>query len=314
MEVCIWGARGSLPTPMTPAQFRRQVHRILARVQPDDLVSASSIEAFLDQEPMAAIHGGNTSCVSVRFGETVIVCDAGSGLRVLGRESWLADKDIHVLFTHFHWDHLCGLPFFAPLYNPNAVLKFHSWHEDTEQWLAGQMAGAYFPVKWHQLPSERRCSYLDPAQSHALTPHVHVSLLELQHPDGAYGYRIHTPDGDVCYLTDTEVSQTPKEYADDYAQFAHGARVVIVDAMYGFLDFHDHINFGHSTAFTWIDFFGHAEVEELVLFHHDPEADELALRSLLTSAREYAEALGVSMKITAAREGMRWTVEGSEAG
>ena len=128
--------------------------------------------------------------------------------------------------------------------------------------------------------------------------------MPLQHPDGAYGYRINTPQGSVCYLTDTEVSQELERYAEAYANFARGSRVVIVDAMYGFLDFHDHINWGHSTAFTWIDFFGKADIEELVLFHHDPEADELALASLLNSAREYAEALGVSMKVSAAREGM----------
>lgn len=309
MEVCIWGARGSLPTPMTPAQFRRQVHRILAKANPDDLANAGSIEAFLEREPMASIHGGNTSCVSVCIGEVLVVCDAGSGIRVLGKEPWLADKDIHLIFTHFHWDHLCGLPFFGPLYNPNATVRMYSWREDMEALLAGQMAGAYFPVKWDLLPSKRPCRHLNPEQAHAIADGVELRMLALQHPDGAYGYRITTADGDVCYLTDTEVSQEPEKYAAAYAEFARGSKLVIVDAMYGFLDFHDHINFGHSTAFTWVDFFGQADVEELVLFHHDPEADELALASLLASAREYAEALGVTMRISAAREGMKWQVD-----
>ena len=300
------GGAGSLPTPMTPAQFRRQLHRVLSQATADDLHDSAAIDAFLEREPMAAIHGGNTSCVSLSIGETVVICDAGSGIRHLGKEPWLADKDVHVLFTHFHWDHLCGLPFFAPLYNPNATVHMYSWRDDIENWLAGQMTGAYFPAKWDSLPSKRICRHLDPEQTHSFAEDVTVQLVPLQHPDGAYGYRINTPQGSVCYLTDTEVSQEPERYAEAYANFARGSRVVIVDAMYGFLDFHDHINWGHSTAFTWIDFFGKADIEELVLFHHDPEADELALASLLNSAREYAEALGVSMKVSAAREGMSW--------
>jgi ribonuclease BN (tRNA processing enzyme) len=135
-----------------------------------------------------------------------------------------------------------------------------------------------------------------------------VRILPMIHPDKAYGYRIDHGGRSVCYLTDTEVSKNPNRLAEIYATFVAGADVVIVDAMYGFLDYHDHVKFGHSTIFNFIDFFRETAIGELVIFHHDPLADDVAVSRLATDAKRYAElaASNVQWKLSAAYEGQEW--------
>lgn len=312
MQVRIWGARGSLPTPLTPAAMRDKLRRILRDADAVDLRDDAAIDDFLDRSPHAKFYGGNTSCVEVRWEEETIVLDAGSGMRGLA-EAMLADgrsKDhpIHILFTHFHWDHLCGLPFFVPIYRPGREIAIHSWRADTERLLAIQMSDAFFPVKWDKLPSAIACHRLDPEADNRVGAAV-VRLKQLQHPDGCYGYRIERDGRSVCYLTDTEVSQNPEQHAGGYADFVEGADLVLVDAMYGFLDYHEHYNFGHSSIFTWIDFFRDSRIGELVVFHHDPAADDVALGKLAEAAQRYRElvAADATWRLSVAYEGQRWS-------
>ena len=114
----------------------------------------------------------------------------------------------------------------------------------------------------------------------------------------------------ICYLTDTEVSKNPNRLAKMYAEFVEGSDLVIVDAMYGFLEYHEKINFGHSTIYNWIDFFKTSDIGELVIFHHDPLADDDSVRSLLGSAVRYKELMApeATWQLTAAYEGQRWSL------
>jgi phosphoribosyl 1,2-cyclic phosphodiesterase len=237
--------------------------------------------------------------------------DAGTGIRGLGAQLQADGRaksdEIHLLFTHFHWDHICGFPYFAPIYIPGRRLEVWSGRSDAERLLALQMSDAHFPVKWTNLPSTIVCHHL-PEERVTEIAGARVRILPMIHPDKAYGYRIDYGGRSVCYLTDTEVSKNPNRVAEQYAAFVDGADVVIVDAMYGFLDYHEHINFGHSTIFNFIDFFKDVKVGELVIFHHDPMANDQAVTKLCTDARRYAELVAGSQQwtISAAREGQEW--------
>lgn len=311
MEIRVWGVRGSLPTPLTGRQLREKLEAVLAAATPADLAGPAAISSFLDRTPIAATHGGNTSCIEVRLADQTLILDAGSGIRHLSAailaDGRLKDHRLRVLFTHFHWDHICGLPFFAPLYIPDVGLEFWSWREDVERLLRIQMADAHFPIKWDDLKSRRSYQQFDLGRANRLGS-AEVRLLQLNHPDGAYGYRIDAEGGSVCYLTDTEVSKTPNEFAARYAAFVEGSQVVFVDAMYGFVDYHNHYDWGHSSVFTWIDFFKESNIRELVIFHHDPQAGDPALLRLLDDATKYRELVApkARWKLSVAQEGMRW--------
>ncbi len=312
MHVRLWGVRGSYPTPMTPGMFHDKCRALLAEAQPEDLASPEAIDALLARSPHGRSFGGNTSCVEVSFGRTMCILDAGSGIAGLSshimKEGLFRDRQIKLFFTHFHWDHVCGFPFFAPIYVPGQEIEVYSGRPDAERLLSMQMNDAHFPVKWGTLPSRIRCHQLTVDEPHDFAAEGRVRVLRLEHPDGAWGYRIEHDAHAVCYLTDTEISKNPDQWAETYAAFIAGADVVIVDAAYGFLDFHEHINWGHSTIFTWIDFLRETDIGELVIFHHDPLADDVALAKLLESAERYRELVAPesTWRLSAAFEGQTW--------
>jgi ribonuclease BN (tRNA processing enzyme) len=192
---------------------------------------------------------------------------------------------------------------------PNRRIDVWSGRSDGEELLRTQMADAHFPVKWRQAPMacEIACHQL-PEDAATDIAGARVRIMPLIHPDKAYGYRIERGGRAVCYLTDTEVSKTPNKVAGAYASFVAGADVVIVDAMYGFLDYHDHINFGHSTIFNFIDFFSETDIGELVIFHHDPLAADTAVAKILHDARRYTSlvAPNARWRLSAAFEGQEW--------
>ena len=311
MRIRLWGVRGSLATPMSNAQLRDKTRALLEEATPTDLATPASIDAYLDRSAHSWTYGGNTSCVEVGFGDAVFIFDAGTGLRALSGQL-LADgraksAQLNVCFTHFHWDHICGFPFFAPIYVPGREIAVWSGRSDARELLESQMSGAHFPVKWSNLPSRITCTQL-PEKGATVIGDATLRVLPLIHPDKAYGYRIDHGGRSLCYLTDTEVSKAPHRLAETYAEFVRGADVVIVDAMYGFLDYHDHINFGHSTIFNFIDFFKGANIGELVIFHHDPLASDPAVTRLRNDAARYKELIAPAStwKLTAGYEGLTW--------
>ncbi len=311
MHIRLWGVRGSYPTPLSPTQFHEKCRLLLLEARPEDLASPEAIDAYLARSPSGRLFGGNTSCIEVSYGDDICVFDAGSGAAALSahvmKTGLFKDHAISLFFTHFHWDHICGFPFFAPIYVPDQQIAIYSGRDDAERLLATQMSDAHFPVKWQGLPSTITCQQVGP-DAPVQVGSATVSLLRLEHPDGAWGYRLDHDGHAICYLTDTEVSKSPDRWATLYSDFVSGADVVIVDAAYGFLDFHEHINWGHSTIFTWIDLFREADIGELVIFHHDPLADDPALINLLESARRYRELVApdAPWKLSAAYEGQTW--------
>ncbi len=311
MRVRLWGVRGSLATPMTSAQLRDKARSLLAEAKPADLASPAAIETYLDRSSHSWTYGGNTSCVEVELDGQTCILDAGTGLRSLGLHLKTDGRDqrhdLHFFFSHFHWDHICGFPYFGPIYAPGKAINVWSGRSDAQRLLMTQMDDAHFPVKWNMLKSVITCHQL-PEDQPTTVGEATVRILPLIHPDKAYGYRIDHKGRSVCYLTDTEVSKNPNKVAETYAAFVAGADVVIVDAMYGFLDYHDHINFGHSTIFNFIDFFRDADIGELVIFHHDPMASDPQVTRLFTDAKRYTELVApmAKWKLSAASEGQQW--------
>ena len=313
MKVRIWGARGSLPTPMSNAQLLQKQRLLLQEASPEDIASPEAIEAYLDRSSHARTYGGNTSCVEVSVAGKTLILDAGSGIKALSdalfAEGRALKDELALCLTHFHWDHICGLPFFGPVYVPKRKLDIWSWREaeDTDRLLSIQMNDAHFPMKWEQLGSERVCHQFDVDGTNEVMG-FSIRCLKMNHPDGAYGYRVEHEGHAVCYITDTEVSKTPEEFAAAYAGFVEGADLVIVDAMYGFLEYHEHYDFGHSSVFTWIDFFRESGIGELVVFHHDPTADDQTLDKLVDSGARYRElvAKDAPWTLSVAREGQTW--------
>jgi phosphoribosyl 1,2-cyclic phosphodiesterase len=232
-------------------------------------------------------YGGNTPCVEVRAGERRIILDAGSGIRALGERLRDAGGKVQadVLLSHYHYDHLQGIPFFAPLAEPGNHFTFLGPRREgrsVQDVLEGQMVPPYFPVTLDQIARAAiEFRTIEPTEPFSIGP-VRVTSVELDHPGGNLGYRLEFAGRSLVYATDVEHTDTPGEAL---VKLARGADLLLHDAMYTGPEYEARRGWGHSTWNGALATAKAAKVKRLVLFHHDPERNDRALDALLWQAR-----------------------------
>lgn len=225
--------------------------------------------------------GGNTSCVEVRCGKTLLVFDGGTGLRLLGRS--IAKEmplSLHLFFSHVHWDHIQGFPFFAPAFVPGNTIHMYGGSQvagRVENAMVGQMESPSFPVRLDQLPATLLFHDLDAGDALELAPDVRVRCAAGVHPGGVLAYRVEHAGRSMVYLTDHEPKGTQPQGILDLAR---GTDMLIYDCMYtpeeyvGKKDGVPRIGWGHSTFDICAQLANEAGVKELLLFHHDPDQSD----------------------------------------
>jgi phosphoribosyl 1,2-cyclic phosphodiesterase len=310
VNIQFWGVRGSLPSPQRPSQIRDKIAEIVEQISPADIASPEARARFLAGLPagLYGTVGGNSPCVSVNAGSFpgTIVFDAGSGLRELGAASFTADSRppaYHIFFSHFHWDHIQGLPFFGPGYDPSINVEFYSPRENLEGILRGQMTPPYFPVFMDAMASKKAFHLLDGKP--VRLGDTEISYKKMNHPGDSYSYKVREGEKVFIYATDTELT------ADDFIRerenisYYDGADVIVIDSQYTLGEAIEKYNWGHSAFSFAVDFAVNWSIKKLVLFHHDPTYDDRKLFDILKSARHYAERMGLdNLEILLAMEGM----------
>jgi len=274
MRVKFWGVRGSIPSP-----------------------GAST-----------ARYGGNTTCVSIHLdGDKILVLDAGTGIRELGKAVAPGSADIFILLSHTHWDHLQGFPFFLPIYQTNRKIYVFQTPQDKDMLcsLMEQMDGAHFPVNMENLPSQIKCIPGDAVQF--LREHgFRISQIATNHPGGGYGYRIEHEGKSVVYLTDNELDP-PYEKSTEFSEFVlfcQHADLLIHDAQYLKADMPQKHGWGHSLVSQACELAAAAGVRHLVLSHHDPERTDPELDSIQEEARSWFHSHNHRIQCTVAFEGL----------
>jgi len=225
-----------------------------------------------------ARYGGNTSCVEARCADRLFIFDAGTGLRPLGRSliAQAGDVDADIFLSHYHLDHICGLPFFAPLYRPGSRVRIwgaiNSSGHDVEASLRTMMADPLFPLSPDVFKA--KLEFRAFRAGDVLQPHPAVTLrtAALNHPGGAAGYRLEHDNRAVAYITDTE--HRPGEPDGNVLALATGAGLMIYDSNYTDDEFPARVGWGHSTWQESLRIAETAGVKRPALFHHDPEHDD----------------------------------------
>jgi phosphoribosyl 1,2-cyclic phosphodiesterase len=272
-KLSFWGVRGSTPT-VDPATWR---------------------------------YGGNTPCLELMAPDgTQFILDCGTGLRMLGNR-WAApnggkNPGTHIFVTHYHWDHIQGIPFFAPLYVENNEFHFYSFRskflgrDSLKQVFETQMALPYFPVDLSAMNAKRKFKEVDGGESFTVRENK-ITARWLNHPQGCLGFRIETPAGIVAYATDNEPGDAKLE--ENLHELAAGADIFINDAQYTLEQMATtRKGWGHSSWREGVRVAREAGAKTLVLFHHDPDSTDRMVDSLLKQAREEFDS------VFAASEGM----------
>jgi phosphoribosyl 1,2-cyclic phosphodiesterase len=266
LQLKIWGVRGSIPTPV--------------------------------QENLG--YGGNTSCLEVRLpGGEVLVFDAGTGIRALGNsliaESGGQPLSLSLFFTHFHGDHIHGLPFFAPLNHEENEITFraHPTAVSLEQVLEGQIREPYFPVDFSEFPAQP--NHVEIEHEPLTVAGATVIPFPLNHPQGATGYRIESAGATIVYASDHEHGEP--EIDAIVLEHSREADILLYDAQFTPDDYERHRGWGHSTWLEATKLAREAGVGRLLLFHHSPSRNDASLEEIVREARTHFE------NTHAAREG-----------
>lgn len=308
MKLKFWGVRGSIPTPLQPAKLRSKISAIVGRAREIDLESASAREKFLAELPDYLFNtvGGNTACVEAAVEpEHRIIFDAGTGIRELGLEiaASRGPADCHLFFSHFHWDHIQGLPFFAPAFDPSTTMHFYSARPDYREVLEAQMREPYFPVPMSAMRAKSEFLVLD--EHPVRVGKALVTHRAMRHPGGCQSYLIEAGGVKVAYSTDTELD------AEDFAKTPANARhfagldALIIDAQYTLDEAIEKNNWGHSSFSLASDFAAGWGIKRLILFHHEPTYSDRKIDLLFRNAAAYLahlEARGI--EVILAREGL----------
>lgn len=254
-DITFWGVRGTMPTP-----------------------GASTLR-----------YGGQTSCVQMQCGDRTLIFDAGSGLFTLG-ETLEHATELDLFLSHTHIDHILGFPFFGPAYRDHLHLRVWAGHLKPEglrlhDVLSRLMSPPLFPLNLDFLKA--RIDYNDfnaGEPIHALAEYgIDIQTLALNHPDRATGYRVNYADKSACYITDIEHVRAGLDR--DLTTFIKGADVLIYDSTFDDRAFERFVGWGHSTWQEAVRLADAANVQTLVLFHHDPAMTDDALDARLSELR-----------------------------
>lgn len=309
MYIRFWGVRGSVTTPLTNAELIIKIKTVLKMALKAGLTNDSQIPAFIRNLPKGLLMtaGGDTACVEIRAGGHLMILDAGTGIRPLGvnlmQKAMGSPIEAHILISHTHWDHICGIPFFLPGYNPGNNLLVYSTFSDMKDRLTYQQEYVYFPVplgpafKFIKIKEHGRFRI----------GNVEIETTPLNHPGKCCGYRITYGGKTVVYATDSEYKELSADALKPFTDFFHRADLLIYDAQYTMLENVEKEDWGHSNVFTGIDMAIEADVKRLVFTHHEPANDDWKLWGIMQKANEYININrpGKELKLYLAFEGAR---------
>ncbi|MBR6079572.1 MAG: MBL fold metallo-hydrolase [Treponema sp.] len=297
MKIHFWGVRGSLPAPLTARQVQAKIATVVERITAKDVESEDAKMRFLASLPpwIFGTIGGNTPCIElVSDSGKQFILDCGSGLREFGvHGNHPEDRHYTILVSHFHWDHIQGIPFFGPIFDKRSHIDFYSAFPAAERILAEQNRCPYFPQNgaWENVGKTFHFHLI-----HELEPFyidgVKITCKKMQHPGNSYSYSFEQNGKKIIYSTDVELRNSDFDMNDKRNWFFDNADVLIMDCQYTGEDAIAKANWGHSIFSYVVDFASKWHAKKLYFFHHEPIYDDKKIHSMLRAAKWYQDYSG----------------------
>ncbi len=296
-KIKLWGVRGSIPTPKKPEEIKGRIQYHLENFFKQGYSHSGDITTYLKTLPTHLLggYGGNTSCAEVSTNKTSLLIDGGSGIRQKGFELMLGpcglgNGEVHILFSHFHWDHLIGLPFFIPIFIPGNKIHMYSVQPELKKVVQTIFSKPYFPVPFEQLSAEIIFHQLEARKSQTFGD-INVTPYQLDHPDPCWGFKMGHENKYLSYCVDTECTRVTREELGDDLPLYQNIDLMVFDAQYTIQEATEKVNWGHASASFGLDLAVRENIHQILFVHHDPAASDETVYNAQQQAEAYYKTL-----------------------
>ncbi len=295
--VKLLGVRGTLPTPLTPSQRDDKIKQAIQAFIASPQASVFEVQEFMKDYPahLRGGYGGHTSCVQISSKSEQLIIDCGTGLSQLVPE--LANTEfkegkgqIHILMTHFHWDHLMGLLTFFPLFIKGNKIHFYAVQPELAQVIKAIFQKPFFPVPFESLGGTLYFHQLSPREPRPING-FNITPYQLDHPDPCWGFRVEKDGAVYSHCVDTEgVRLTPEELGPDLPLYQN-VDLMLFDSQYTMQEITEKVNWGHATANFGIDLALTQNIRKILFAHHDPFASDSKIKETSVQVQHYYESM-----------------------
>ncbi|HWU43826.1 MAG TPA: MBL fold metallo-hydrolase [Bdellovibrio sp.] len=297
LTIKFWGVRGSLPSAPSPMEWTYHIEGVMRNFFSAGYRDLSQVSKFIKScdEPSIGGYGTATTCIEVKSGKSQIIIDGGSGIRnfgesIMGGTAGRVKGPFHIFMTHFHWDHVIGLPFFTPHFIPGVEVHYYAVQPDLEQLIRGIFKRPYFPVAFESLAAKIKFHVLEPRKPVKVDDFV-ITPFRLDHPDPCWGYKVQGGGKTYAHCVDTEATRvTPPELGEDLPLYQN-VDLMYFDAQYTLPELAEKANWGHSAAQVGLEIAMREKIGRVLFAHHDPGARTEHVTELKRQTREYYESM-----------------------
>lgn len=293
LKIKFWGVRGSLPSSPSPKEWHSHFEKLIHQFFKAGYTRQEDISQFLSQYSVTAIGGFGTAttCVEVQTESSQLIIDGGSGIRHLSEKMMKGPHgkgrgESHIFLTHFHWDHLIGLPFFAPHFIPGNKVHYYAVQPELEKMIRGKFCKPYFPVPFEALSAQIQFHVLEPRKTIRVGD-IQVTPYMLDHPDPCWGYRIENEGKVYSHCVDTEGTRVSREALGLDLPLYQCVDLMYFDAQYTLPELAEKANWGHSAAQLGLDLAFRENIKHMIFAHHDPGANTRDIYELKKQTRDY---------------------------
>lgn len=293
LKIKYWGVRGSLPSAPMPETWVQDFESLMHQFFKSGFSKNTEIKDFLATQtvPMIGGYGAATTCVEVNSAQQQIIIDGGSGIRSLSEEmvrgpAGKGKAQIHIFLTHFHWDHLLGLPFFAPHFIKGNEIHYYAVQPELKDMIKIKFMKPLFPVAFENLAAKVHFHQLEPRKPVKLAD-MTITPYQLDHPDPCWGFRVECGGKVYAHCVDTEGTRVTREAMGPDLPLYQGVDLMFFDAQYTLPELAEKANWGHSASQIGLDIAFREKIKNVVFAHHDPGADKSDIAEIKAQTREY---------------------------